>query len=550
MNILESKGNISRINEIIRILAKYGFESIAQKISNTHLRHISLDNDVSNDEYDLNTRIRLVLQELGTTFIKLGQTLSTYPDMVGFELAEELSKLQESAPITSYDEIRTIIEDEFSKPIDSIFDNFEIKPIASASIGQVHKATLNNKVVAVKVQHPNIQDTISKDIQIMRFIANRLDNNVTMAKAYNLPGIIDVFESDIYKELDYKFEAVNAIHINDLLCEDEVHIPKIYLDYSTNKVLVMEFLDGVSLNKVLMDSTDKYDKEKIAQIGTDSFVKQILVHGFYHADPHPGNIFVLEENIVAFVDFGMMGHLSADLRADLAKLFIFISEGDSKLLTKQLYYMGIIKNKNNFENIENEITHLLDKYYNSQFNDVSGVFKELMHEDLLNKYGLVIPRDLLMVIRTIIMIDDIGKSLVPSFNVTEALKPYALKMLLNNFKPKRILQRTNENIMDVQNLAKKLPDSLLNFFDVVDDGKIRVNLEYDEIERVIQLLSKTMDKIVIALITAAILVGSSLIMLTDHGTSIMGYPIIGFVGFVFSAILGVVLIFMILSKNY
>lgn len=247
MNILESKGNISRINEIIRILAKYGFESIAQKISNTHLRHISLDNDVSNDEYDLNTRIRLVLQELGTTFIKLGQTLSTYPDMVGFELAEELSKLQESAPITSYDEIRTIIEDEFSKPIDSIFDNFEIKPIASASIGQVHKATLNNKVVAVKVQHPNIQDTISKDIQIMRFIANRLDNNVTMAKAYNLPGIIDVFESDIYKELDYKFEAVNAIHINDLLCEDEVHIPKIYLDYSTNKVLVMEFLDGLVL---------------------------------------------------------------------------------------------------------------------------------------------------------------------------------------------------------------------------------------------------------------------------------------------------------------
>ena len=295
MNILESKGNISRINEIIRILAKYGFESIAQKISNTHLRHVSLDNDVSNDEYDLNTRIRLVLQELGTTFIKLGQTLSTYPDMVGFELAEELSKLQESAPITSYDEIRTIIEDEFSKPIDSIFDNFEIKPIASASIGQVHKATLNNKVVAVKVQHPNIQDTISKDIQIMRFIANRLDNNVTMAKAYNLPGIIDVFESDIYKELDYKFEAVNAIHINDLLCEDEVHIPKIYLDYSTNKVLVMEFLDGVSLNKVLMDSTDKYDKEKIAQIGTDSFVKQILVHGFYHADPHPGNIFVRGE---------------------------------------------------------------------------------------------------------------------------------------------------------------------------------------------------------------------------------------------------------------
>lgn len=550
MKILDSKRNISRMNEITRVLIKYGFSGVAQKIIDKHNKHLPLESIISVDEYDMNTRIRLVLQELGTTFIKLGQTLSTYPELIGFDLAEELSKLQESAPITSYDEVKQIIEKEFQKPIDEIYDEFDIEPIASASIGQVHKAILDNKIVAVKVQHPNIKETIASDIQIMNTIVTRLDNNIAITKAYNLPGILDVFEKDIHKELDYKFEAINAIHLRDLLYDDEVYIPEIYVEYSTDKVLTMEYLDGVSLNKVLSDSENVYDKEKIARVGADSFIKQILIHGFYHADPHAGNIFILSNNVVAFVDFGMMGHLNKDLREDLAKLFIFISDGDSKLLTKQLYYMGIIKDKTYYDNIEEEITHLLDKYYNIQFNDISGVLGELMRENLLNKYDLVIPRDLMMVIRTITMVDDIGKSLVPSFNVTEILKPYAFQMLINNFKPKRLFQRTNESYMDVQHLAKKLPDSLLNFFDVVDEGELQINLKYGEIDGLNKRLSKIVDKLVITIITAALLVGSSLIMLTEHGVTLMGYPFLGFMGFVFSAILGMILIFMIISKNY
>ena len=472
-------------------------------------------------------------------------------ELIGFDLAHELSLLQESAPVDDFEVVKEIIESEFSRPLDEIFDEFSEEPIASASIGQVHTAFLNNKYVAVKVQHPGIKKTIKSDIRIMNIIANRLDNRLDIAKSYNLPGLVDVFERDIKKELDYKFEAMNAIHLYDLLKNDDIYVPKVYREYTTSKVLTMEYVDGVSLNTVLESKDDKYDKEHIALQGADSFIKQILEYGFYHADPHPGNIFVLENNNVAFVDFGMMGHLDDDLREDLAKLFIFISEGDAKLLTKQLMYMGIVDDSNDYKEIEYEILQLLDRYYGIQFNDISGVLRGLIEDDLLNEYGVILPRDLMMVIRTLSMIDDVGRSLKPDFNTTEIVKPYALKLLLNTVKPKRLMSKTASTIMDVEHLSKKLPASLLNFFSVVEDGHLNIALDMEEVDRINAITSRIVNEIVLAIITAALLVGSSLIMGIDSGIHVLGYPILGFIGFTFSAIIGIVLIVMIIrGGNY
>ncbi len=552
MILRDRRQDFGRINEIVRVLVKYGFSSFASYITGKN-RNISFSSKDVKEELpsDANERFRYVLQELGVTFIKLGQTLSTYPELIGFDLAEELSLLQESAPVDDYETVKKTIESEFSKPIDEIFDEFSEKPIASASIGQVHTAFLNNKFVAVKVQHPDIKKTLKSDIRIMKIIANRLDNRLEVAKAYNLPGIVEVFEKDMKKELDYKFEAMNAVHLNDLLKNDEVYVPEVYLEYTTNKVLTMEYVDGVSLNTVLKSKDDKYDKKHIAVQGADSFIKQIFIHGFYHADPHPGNIFVIENNTVAFVDFGMMGHLDDDLREDLAKLFIFITEGDAKLLTKQLMYMGIVEDTDDYKQIEYEITMLLDRYYGMQFNEISGVLRGLIEDDMLNEYGVVLPRDLMMVIRTISMIDDVGKDLDPSFNTTEIVRPYAMRMLADTVKPKRLASKTAANLMDAQHLAKKLPESLLNFFNVVEDGHLSISLDSSEIEHLNMVVSRIVNEIVIAIITAALLMGSSLIMLIDTGVRIFDYPILGFVGYTFSAIMGVILIAMIIrGGNY
>ena len=553
MKLWDSKQDLSRMNEIIKVLAKYGFEGIAQHLTDKDIKYLPVEKffPPQDTPIDMNTRIRLVLQDLGTTFIKLGQTLSTYPELIGFELADELSNLQESAPVDDFEKVKESIESEFSKPLEDIFDEFSEKPIASASIGQVHTAYLNNKQVAIKVQHPNIQNTVNSDIRIMKLIANTLNSNLAITKSYNLPGMVEVFEKDIRKELDYKFEAMNAVHLKELLKNDEVYVPKIYLEYCTDKVLVMEYLDGVSLNKVLEAPKGTYNNEKIALMGADSFIKQILVYGFYHADPHPGNIFVLNKDTVAFVDFGMMGHLDRDLRDDLAKLFILVSDGDAKLLTKQLYYMDIIKDRKYLKDIENEIIQILDKYYGVQFNDITGVLKDLAQSHILRKYNLVLPRDMMMVIRTITMVDDVGRSLDPGFNTTEILKPYAKRMLIDNLKPENLSRKTLEYYIDTQNLTKKIPNSLLNLLNVLEDGKLKLSLEYAELEKLMTMLSRMVNELVLAILTAALLVGSSLIMQTNKGILIMGYPFLGFVGFVFSAMLGIVLIIMIIRRgNY
>ena len=551
MSIQDRRRNIGRINEIVKVLAKYGFETFAHYITSKNTRS-SEDDDLSESfSSDTYVRIRMVLQELGTTFIKLGQTLSTYPELVGFELAKELSKLQEAAPITDYDTVKGIIETEFSKPVDEIFEEFSPEPIASASIGQVHTAFLNNVFVAVKVQHPDIEETIESDINIMKIIAKRLDNNLSTVKPYNLPGLVEVFEKDIKKQLDYNFEAMNAFHISDLLKNDDVYIPKVYKKYSTSKVLVMEYLDGVSLGTVINSKDKRYNKRELARKGADSFIKQLLIHGFYHADPHPGNIFVLNYDTLAFVDFGMMGHIDSDLREDLAKLFIFVADGNAKLLTKQLMYMGIVGDYDNFKKVEYEIMLLLDKYYGEQFNDISGVLKGLIEDEVLKEYDIVLPRDLMMVIRTISMIDEVGKDLDPTFEATKIVKPYAMEMLVDNVKPKRLFNKATESVMDIQHLVNKLPNSLLNFFSVVDDGRLKIYVDLSELDAVDVIISRLVNELVLTIIIAAMLVGSSLIMLTDNGFKIMGYPFLGFLGFTVSAFLGIILIILIITRgNY
>lgn len=551
MRITNSRKNIVRMNEIARVLIKYGFSTVASKLG-VSVKLLHRNEDIYDDiNDDTNVRIRMVLQELGTSFIKLGQTLSTYPNLIGYELAEELSKLQEAAPIDDFETVKNTIESEFQKPLDEIFDEFSTKPIASASIGQVHTAFLNNKHVAIKIQHEGVDETVQSDIRLMHILAKRLNDNISALHSYNLPGIIDVFEQDMKKELDYKFEAMNAVHLGHILEDDEVYIPEVYLEYTTNKVLTMEYLEGVSLNKVMESSDDEYDKQKIALQGADSFIKQILIYGFFHADPHAGNIFVLEDNRVAFVDFGMMGHLDDKLREDISQLFVFVSESNARLITKQLFYMGIINDDKHLDDIEYEIINILDKNYGVQFDDITAVIRDIIEDDILNKYGIVIPRDVMMVIRAISMIDDIGKVLYPDFNTTEIVKPYALQMLSDNVKPERMLAKTTEKYIDLKYATKNLSTSLNNVFDIFEDGRVNISLDLYDFEKVDLMLSKTVNIIVLAIIIAAMLLASSLIMLIETDVTILGYPLLGFIGYVFSAILGIILIIMIIRRgNY
>ncbi len=560
MKAFRNKRDINRLNEIIRVLIKYGFKPVLQNAGLVNLplhKYLLDDNEegiVESSEdakHDIYVRIRMAFQELGTTFIKLGQTMSTYPNMVGPGLAKELTHLQDDTIETDYHQIKKIIEDDFDAPIEEVFDVFVKKPIASASIGQVHSAYINNEHVAVKVQHPGIHDYIESDIRIMRYLANLLDKRVKQVKYFNLPGMVDEFERDIYKELDYQFEAKNISHFAYLLRHDDVHIPKLYPDKCTDNVLTMEYLEGVSLNTLFKYKDAIFDKKTIASKGANSYFKQILVYGFFHADPHPGNIFVIGNDTLAFVDFGMVGHLDDQLRADLAKLFIFISNWNLDAIIKQLTYMDILTEDMDIRTFKYDFMDLLDKYYDADLNDITGVLRELVNSDLLDKYNVSIPKELMLVIRTITMVEDIGLRLDPDFDTTKILKSYSVDLIINNSKPKQLLTNTTENIMEMEHLVHRLPRSLNKLISSMNEGKVKIALEYNELNKVISHASRITNQLSLTIITAALIIGSSLVMQTNKGILLLGYPFLGIIGFLFSMILGIAVVIMIIKKgNY
>jgi ubiquinone biosynthesis protein len=545
MKLGDGNTNLKRLNEIIRVLSKYEFGYITEKIK--------LKNKIpftgnsyeyeSIEELDATTplRLRLVLQELGTTFIKLGQALSTRPDLVGDEIAGEFSKMQDDNPPVGFEIIKSIIEDELGDSPENLFSSFEKEPLGSASIGQVHKAVLKSgDKVAVKVQKPGVADLIGKDITIMRFLARRVNDYMPQFRNYNLPGIVDEFERSILKEIDYSQEAMNIIRFEYNFKDDEtVYVPKVYKEYSTSKVLTMELIEGKKVSDVI-NSDEGFDKPLVAKRGVESFFKQVLIHGFFHADPHPANIYVLDDNIVCFLDYGMMGILDKEFRENLAELIIYFMENSVKGMINQLIYMGIINETIDIKAFRYELTDLMYRYYGIGLNEMHGGMNDLI--SIMRKYKIQLPREFVLLARGIGMLEDAGEKLDPNFNPVEAFKPMAKKVISKKISPLRVIDFVKDNVFEVEHLIKTLPRSISRTLYHLEEGKISIEIEHKGMERI-------SNKISTSLIIAALLIGSSLIMQTDKGILILGFPFLGVIGFIISMILGLALVLSILKHR-
>ena len=333
------KRTLTRFDEIVRIFRKYGFDKILGKTTRNHLNPFKSDDDnKALLEDDFPEKLRLMLQELGTTFIKFGQLLSTRPDIVGEKISKELSKLQDDNPSISYDEVKEIIEEELGKDIGELFEDFSKEPMATASIGQVHEAKLaSGEKLAVKVQKKDIGSTIETDLTIMKFIAIESNRFNSKLDTYNLPGMVEEFDKTIHKEMDYDNELMNLRHLSDnFKYNDRIKVPKVYPEYSTGKVLTMEYIEGEKLALVIDSDDSKYNKVLIADRIVRSYFKQIFEDGFFHADPHPSNIIISEDNTVVYIDVGMMGILDEDFKINLAELMIYFSDRDIDALINQL----------------------------------------------------------------------------------------------------------------------------------------------------------------------------------------------------------------------
>jgi len=547
--------DLKRLNEIIRVLVKYQFGNILEEsgikksIKTTFLREKDFEKELDSTAP---LRFRLVLEELGTTFIKLGQVLSTRPDLVGREMADELAKLQDEVPPFSFESVKKVFETELEKPLNSLFIDFEETPIASASIAQVHKARLmDEREVAVKVQRPNLKDQIEKDINIMRYIAVQADKRVRKLKYYNVPGIVDEFERVIWNEMDFYMEARNIERFRSIFQDNEhVYAPEVYTDQSTDKVLTMEFIDGVKVSEAL-DSDLDVDGRKLAEIGTECYFRQIFIDGFFHADPHPGNILVQKGDVLCFVDFGMVGHLEQDFMDNLAELFIFTVNYDVNSMVNQMRYMKIIGEDADTDELKSDIIHLLDKFYGREIKDIGALINEFSMPDLVLKYKMRFPKDFILLGRVLAVAEDIGVKLDPSFNGMEVAKPMIRKILKKRLSPIRILNYQNRYFFEIEHIMKDLPQTINQILFRMSEGRLNMVVEVKEAERFRKTAETMVNRIVLALIVSSLIIGSSLILQTNKGMPmpVIGFSTVGLVIFLIAAFLAIILIIMILRKG-
>ncbi len=550
-SLRSKKPDFKRLEEIIKVLTKYEFVDIIKRtgLKNTFTRFFRPKLEIELDA-TVPERVLLVLEELGTTFIKFGQILSTRPDLVGEDIANELAKLQDDVPPVAFESIKKVVEEELNSPLKELFLEFNEKPIASASIAQVHQAKLKDgTLVAVKVQKPGITDRIMKDITIMRYLEGQLERTISTLQYYNVSGIIDEFERTIEKELDFALEARNiekfrsAFEDNDKICA-----PKTYKRYSTNKILTMEYIHGVKITDV--PKNPKINGKQIAKLGANCYFTQIFEYGFFHGDPHPGNIFVKDNDVLCFIDFGIMGHLDNEFIDNLAELFIFIVDYDISGIINQLLYMKIIDYNVDIEELKSDLIDLLDKYYGAEIKNIGGMITEFSTPDIMTKYKIKFPRDFILLGKVINMAEDISRSLDPSFNAFEAAKPLIDRLLKDRLNPLNILDYQTRYLFELQHISKDLPRTISQALLKAKKGEIGIELEIDNLDKFSNRLEKIVNRVSIALVISALIVGSSLVLQSNKGIEIpiSGFSLIGAIIFLIATMLAILLILYILRS--
>jgi len=547
----QRKIDYNRLNEIIRLFAKYKFHNLLgeSKLKGSFWRGLfkrydaDIDLDASAPE-----RLRMVFEELGPTFVKLGQMLSTRPDLVGHKMADEFAKLQDDAKPFDFKIVKSTIEKELGKPLDLLFSNFNSEPVAAASIGQVHRAFLiDGTEVAIKIQRPGIQEIVDKDLVIMHHMAELINKTIPSMRIFNIPVIVDEFEKSITKEMDYQLEARNTQNFGANFANDEgIYVPRIFSDYSTSLVLTMEFMHGNKMVNVL-DNPDGFDDKLLAKRVAKSYFKQILEDGFFHADPHPGNMYVLENNVLCYIDFGMMGHIDNEFMANLGELFMHAIDYNADAVINQLIYMHIIDQTVDRQLLKRDIMDVFDRYYGASLQEMrlGNIMKDLAIP-LIYKYQTHIPPEFTLIIRSVSLIEGVAYSLDPEFDATNVLKPMVKKILLKKISPENIVEFFKENMFELEHLVKNLPRHVNLLMGKIEESEIKIKYS----EEFSDNLERISNKIVVAIIIAALLLGSSWIIQIDKGPMIFEMPILGFLGFAASGILGLgLIIYIVRFKN-
>ncbi|AEH60229.1 ABC-1 domain protein [Methanosalsum zhilinae DSM 4017] len=546
---------VRRYREIIDTLIKYEFGHIVERlgIKKPVLFKSKLKSGYRHKERNLSSpeRARKVLEELGPTFIKFGQILSTRRDLIPPRYIQELEKLQDSVPPFSFDIVQNIIRDELGADIDHLFSNFEKNPIAAASIGQVHSAKLHDgSDVVVKVQRPDIKKRIESDLDILYSIAGFIEEYIEESRMYRPKEIVDQLARTISAELDYTQEARNiSIFSNNFKHDPHIYIPEVYEEYSTRRVLTIERIKGIKGNDYAKIEKMDIDVNKIATYGAEAFMKQIFEDGFFHADMHPGNIFIINDEKIALIDFGMVGYISEDMRYALIDALFLITNREISQFIEVMRDFGIISGDVDSPALKADLEFLMYKYYGRSLKQVN--MPDMIHQvfAILRKHRARIPPNISLLLKGVVTISGLGTRLVPDFNVTVIAEPYAKKVMRERVRPDKIARGAFTDLMNFIRMLHKFPTQASHILSSAEKGNFLIKLELHWLQQLVEQINTASNRLAFSLILSSIIIGSSLIIQTGIEPHLWGLPVLGLIGFLTAGILGLILVIYILRSG-
>lgn len=545
---------MKRYREMAEILIRHGFGFLVERFDLHHFIPLKRKfRPLRGEEEQVNIprRLRSVLEDLGPTFIKLGQLLSIRPDLLPKEYLEELEYLQDRVPSFSFKEVVERVEEELQGPLKSFFLEFEEEPLAAASIGQVHRAVTAKGVrVVVKVQRPQVKTIIALDLAIMQNMAQLVRERFFVDPLYDPEEIVNEFAASIKQELDYRIEGRNIQRFQKNFHRDpHIRIPSVYWDLTTSSVLTMEEIKGIKIIDTKKVKAAGHDCKRLARIGAEAFMKQILIDGFFHGDPHPGNIFVTNDGQLGMVDFGVTGRVSeGDLKV-FAAIFIGIIRRDTKSVARALLEIGETGETINQRNFYKDLEELIDDYYGVSLKDIQVGELLMKIFDLAKKYQIKLPGDLIVLARALMTMEGGGKRLDPDFDVFKVAEPFAQELIRRRMLPQNILERLYEEVSDTVSVLCTLPFELQQLMKTISRDKLSVEFRHTNLENLVSRMDIISNRISISLIISALLVASSLIIDSELGPMVQGLPLLGLTGYILAGFLGIWLVLSILRSG-
>jgi ubiquinone biosynthesis protein len=548
--------NLGRLSEIAQVAVKHGFGYVFERHKLTDLlprRHaVDLQPSDNGTGSARGQHLRELLDELGPTFVKFGQLLSTRPDVVPPDIIVELRGLQDDVRPFPFADVRRVIEEELGQSIERLFVDFDEKPLAAASIGQVHRATLpNGRRVVVKVQRPDAPRQIEADLALL-FQASKLTKERVRALDFiDAEEIVDEFARSIRQELDYRLEGRNAetFHRN-FAGHPHVRIPKVYWTYTRARVLTLEYVEGVQLGDVDVESWTVEERRRLAYLVAEAWMTMIFRHGFFHGDPHPANILVLAPDRIGLVDFGLTGKLTDDDMSKLTRLFIDAAAENIEALPKRLADLGVRYPKELEEQFLAEIRELYYRYYGARLSEIDPlqVIREAFA--LIYRMNLHLPTRFVMLDKAIATLGAVGVELYPDFNVFEIAKPYARGLMIERFAPRRVAARGRKEGLRLAQMATEVPYQLHDILEELRDGEIEVGFVHKGLDEFMLRMNVAFNRLTVALVVTGGLIGSSLIGIFAHqGPQVLGVNILSLIGFIMSGGLGVWLLWGVLRSG-